>query len=266
MRNSFRYGFESFSDRFYFRLKYVYRQLKKIFFTLIGFTFQTLNFFEILPNLIKFSFIFFLLVIFYDITLNLPLYILYFNVSNFTITFCSGYLSVYENVLLFTSNYFFYCINDKYNCYFFVLLVLGVWNIFDLNLRLKYEWLVFKKLTTCLSFEEYRYIESSIFNFTQPVKQTLTNDTSFFKKIYLVTKYIFLFRNYLKLFINYLLIIVKKFYLHFFSFICKNFFSFCRNYFSQFSFFISVKWRPIFKKWSYFGLFRSYRSKWINKN
>jgi hypothetical protein len=73
-----------------------------------------------------------------------------------------------------------------------------------------------------------------------------------------------LFRNYLKLLINYLIIIFKKLSLHFFSFFLNFHINFGKNYLSHLNLFQIILWKPIFKKWSYFGLFRSYRSKWLN--
>ena len=178
MRSGFKYSFESLSDRFYFRIKYIYRQLKKGFIFLIGFIFKTLNFFEILPLIFRFFAFFLIAVIFYDLSLNLPLYLLKINTSSFTINFCSGYISFYETILLSFTGYFFYFVTNKYNFYLFVLLFLWFVKSNDLVLRLKYDWLVSKNLTTCVSFEEFQFIENSSINVYTPINHSFKTSSS----------------------------------------------------------------------------------------
>jgi len=78
-----------------------------------------------------------------------------------------------------------------------------------------------------------------------------------------------LFIKYLKFFtkhffnlINIIFIIVKKLY----NFIYIKFFVFSKSSIFFFNFYIKnlfIIWRPLFKKWSYFGYYRINRSKWI---
>lgn len=264
MSSGFKYGFESFFDRFYFRVKYIYRQLKKIFIFLIGFIFKTLNIFEILPIILRFFILLLVTVVFYDLSLNLPFYLLKLSVSSFTINFCSGYISVYESILLMCNTFFFYFVTNKYNFYILFLFFLWLFKSFDIFLRLKYDWLISKNLTTCASFEEFQFIENSSLNLNTSIIYTFRTSNSFFKKIYVFSKYFYLFRNYLKLLMNYLIIIFKKISLHFFNFFLDFPVKFGRKYLSHLNTFRLILWKPIFKKWSYFGLFRSYRSKWLN--
>ena len=264
MRNGFKYGFESFSDRFYFRLKYVARQFKKIIVFLTGFIFKTLSFFEILPLLLRLFTIFFISILCYDITLNLPLYLLKLNSSSFTFSFCSGYIALYERLLLNSSNYFLFIVSNKYNFYLAVFFIITIVKHLNLFLRLKYDWLVSKGLTTCNSFEEYLFVEKSVFNTTKKINPSFNTTFSFTKKFYVFTKYFFLFRNYIKLLVNYIIILSKKFFIHIFGFVYNNTFKFLKIYSSFIAPFTVILWKPIFKKWSYFGVFRTYRSKWLN--
>jgi hypothetical protein len=169
LRSGFKYGFESLSDRFYFRLKYLYRQLKKIFIFLIGFVFRTLSFFEILPMILRAFVMVLTFIVFYDLSLNLPLYLLKLNTSSFTVNFCSGYISFYEGFLLVCNESFFCFLINKYNFYLVALILLQIFKSFDLVLRLKYDWLVSKNLTICGSFEEFKFIENSSVNIHNPI-------------------------------------------------------------------------------------------------
>lgn len=74
--------------------------------------------------------------------------------------------------------------------------------------------------------------------------------------------YLFFFKkpNYL---LNYLIIIFKKIYVFIFNFKYNFFISTNKIFFSIFFKKINLTWRPLFKKFSYFGFFRSNRSKWI---
>lgn len=232
MRNGFKYGFESFSDRFYFRLKYIIRQFKKITVFLTGFIFKTLSFLEILPLLLRVFILFFIGILCYDITLNLPLYLLKLNLSSFTFSFCSGYIAFYERILLSSSNYFLFIISNKYNFYLAVFFSIAVAKHLNLFLRLKYDWLVSKGLTTCNSFEEYVFVEKSVFNATKQIKPSFNTTFSFTKKLYVFTKYFFLFRNYIKLLLNYVIILFKKLFIHIFGFVYNRTFKFYKSYLS----------------------------------
>jgi len=203
-------------------------------------------------------------ILFYDLSLNLPLYLLKLNASTLTVNFCSGYIAFYETILLSVNGYFLYFLTNKYNFYLLTLIILGVLKTFNLILRLKYDWLVSKGLTNCLSFEEFQFIENSSFNMSKPLAYNFKTSFSIFKKIYVLSKYFYLFRNYIKLMLNYLIVFLKKFYLHLFGFVTKFNVTFIKHYWSHLNIFKTILWRPIFKKWSYFGLFRSYRSKWLN--
>jgi len=79
------------------------------------------------------------------------------------------------------------------------------------------------------------------------------------------SKYIYFLSSRLSLAASWLAVNLRKILL----FIIKHSFSHVFN-FVKFFYVKAVKgfflvWRPIFKKWSYYGVYRAYRSKWLKK-
>ena len=107
------------------------------------------------------------------------------------------------------------------------------------------------------------FIKSNNFTF---FTQKLWNNTKVYKNLFLLFTYMKLFLSKIKLLFNYVHILFKKVFLHYFGFVIKSdttLFKSCTYHMFKFFF---IFWRPLFKKLSYFGLFKSYRSKWFWKN
>jgi hypothetical protein len=91
------------------------------------------------------------------------------------------------------------------------------------------------------------------------------------KKYYGIEKFIFFcsFNRYLlrrlSLFFNLILVFFKKIYVFLFKFFFFKPFIVLKNYFVKKTQNIHVLWRPTFKKPSYFGIFKAYKTKWFNK-
>lgn len=264
MRNKFKLNFDSGYDRLYFNLRRIYRFIKKIFFFSLGFAFKTWVFFEVLSKLTRLVLIFISLLIVYDITLNLPLYIIIFNPSFNTVYFSSGYIALYERILSLTYFTFFFTLSTKYNFYLLFIVLLSFWKFTDCSLRLKYDWLVSNELTTATSFEEFKYIEKIKLNLKS--NTFFNHPANFLKKFFLYIKYLFFFKDRTRLLLNYILVHIKKYFIHFLKFYLFNSFNYLYLYLKSILPQLPLLWRPIFKKWSYFGLFRTYRSKWTKHN
>jgi len=94
---------------------------------------------------------------------------------------------------------------------------------------------------------------------------SISNDNTSYSYYYVFFKYTSYFFVNLKFLLNYVMLKVYGFLI------------FIRNYglllelmelskgFKKIIALKNLYWRPVFKKWSYFGLYKSYKSKWLNK-
>lgn len=82
------------------------------------------------------------------------------------------------------------------------------------------------------------------------------------KAFFLFCIFIKLFCRNFYLFINYVLIKLKKFFVFIIGIFFHKVIIFIKFYFRKMVY-NNVLWRPIFKKWSYFGFYASHRSKWL---
>jgi hypothetical protein len=64
---------------------------------------------------------------------------------------------------------------------------------------------------------------------------------------------------------TWVLIQIKKIYIFMRHFSFAPVINLVKLLFAKFSSTFFLLWKPVFKKWSYYGIFRSYRSKWLKK-
>ena len=79
----------------------------------------------------------------------------------------------------------------------------------------------------------------------------------------ILTKYYLFFLKKPNFLLNFLFINIKKIYVFYLKFKYVFFINTNKIFFNIFFKKINLTWRPLFKKFSYFGYFRSNRSKWI---
>lgn len=174
--------------------------------------------------------------------------------------------------LIIINNFLFNC--QYYNWYVFNYTDYYYFNFFNYRCSL---YLIFFlllylfKFISKISFVSNYLHNNPIKNFIKSngddtINLSLKDKSKFYKNMFLFLSFIKFFLTQVKLLLNYLSILFKKVILHYFGFVIKSnitLFKSCLFYVTK-TFFIF--WRPLFKKLSYFGLFRSYRTKWFWKN
>lgn len=90
--------------------------------------------------------------------------------------------------------------------------------------------------------------------------------SKFYKNVFLFYLYVKLFTTRVQILLNLLIIILKKYFLHYFGFVVKLKITLFKSFIFQLTKVFFIFWRPLFKKLSYFGLFRTYRTKWFWKD
>lgn len=255
------------SNKFYVKLRALNRFSKNVVQLISILTFKTNDKNIIVKLCSKALLVIFISVLGLIILTNLPVYLLQIlPTNNVAMSFTSTYLNIYEFVV-FNLNFLglFGPIN-RFTIYFYVFFIIFIWKLFNIGLLISYEVTMFRDKNINQTFSDFKSTHVLNSYSDKKVNYNFTKKSKIYKNSYLSVRFLILMMNNLRLAFNYFLILVKKIKLHFFKYVLFNFIAFLKSYANHILPNKIVLWRPIFKRLSYFGLFRAYRSKWLNKN